>query len=159
MDNIDDYINAGGKVTICPTINNLSDRERINGKRKIIKPEKKIVQHEIISSLICTDCPDRNKRKCLTCPKYKEFQRQSGTREQILFDYLPNILIEEIADKVKPGTLRVLKSIPLEYSVLIFMRYFIGSNLTEIGTYTKQTKKTIIGKLQTGLGLMKMALK
>ena len=58
MNNYDNFLKLGGKITQCPEINKTTDRSKINKKRE--KAEKGIN----INDKICENCINKIKRSC-----------------------------------------------------------------------------------------------
>ena len=142
---IEAYLRNGGRVTVCPPINQPSDREAVNARRNIRPPQAKPEERPLTSQdcEICERVSGRNDRRCLRCPKYKQFRKEFDGRDQMAFDHLPAVLYEQAADVPRPDIVQRIRQLPLKSSVPLMMQYFLGAGPKEIADYLKISRQTV----------------
>lgn len=148
-DAIQAYLANGGKVTQCPAINGPKDRTRLNDRRpaRKEKPDKAPVQP--LSEITCARCQQENgasDKRCLKCAHYKQFQKQYDLRDPIIFDHLPEALLEQIADTPRPDLIDRIRHLPLSKSVPLMMQYYLNASPNEIAIHLKISRQAVAKK-------------
>jgi hypothetical protein len=142
---INDYLHRGGTITHCPAIETPQDRSAVNSHRpqRPLQPQNDV---KPLSEGMCKACikdKGKNTKRCLKCPHYRQLQKEYDNREQIAFDHLPEIIIEQVAALPQPDVIERIKHLPLEMSVPLMMQYYLGATLSEIGKYLKISKQAV----------------
>ena len=148
-DAINEFIKRGGRITKCPTINSHKDRARAARNRPPVKEKPEEPKVQPLSEVTCARCQQENgksDKRCLRCAHYKQFQKQYDLREQIVFDHLPEALLEQIADTPRPDLIERIRSLPLNKSVPLMMQYYLNASPDEIADHLQITRQAVARK-------------
>jgi len=148
-DAVNEFLKNGGKITKCPTINTPKDRAKVGRNRPPIKEKPEPIKVQPISEVTCARCQQENgasDKRCLRCAHYKQFQKQYDLREQIVFDHLPEALLEQIADTPRPDLIERIRSLPLTKSVPLMMQYYLNASPDEIADHLQISRQAVARK-------------
>jgi len=142
------FLSNGGKITKCPTINSPKDRARIAHKRPQQKKQER-PKVQPISEITCSRCQQekgKSDRRCLRCGHYKQFQKEYDLRDQMVFDHLPEALLEQVADTPRPDLIERIRALPLQKSVPLMMQYYLNASPSEIADHLQITRQAVARK-------------
>jgi hypothetical protein len=111
----------------------------------------------------CSNCSKYNRGRgtpqCLNCKQYLEFQRDSGKRQTIKYEAVPDIILENLADLRTEDIFAILKTIRLDLSIPVMAYYLLGASQNEIASYAKTSQSVICRKISEGIEQIKQAIK
>ena len=115
----------------------------------------------------CSQCPaykdtqGHGGKACLRCKRYKDFCRGSGNRQTIKYEVIPQAILEQVEDITqRVNVLEMLRSLPLDLSTPLMMRYILGATNREIADYYGQRSRNFVQrKINLALEIIKKSPK
>lgn len=101
----------------------------------------------------------KGEKKCLKCRKYLYFTMESNKRNPIIFEHIPESILNNVADpdvdERMPNIIDAIQHLSPELSMIVSAHYISGLSLAEIGDQLGQSKSTISRKLTDAVERLK----
>lgn len=108
----------------------------------------------------CRTCPfwenGKGNKHCLRCSYYKHFQVKSIKRNQIVYEVLPDALMENIIDEPQYSEIiDKIRKLPLDESITLIARYYLRAPIPQIAKCLKISPRTVHNKIKLSLTILK----
>jgi len=101
----------------------------------------------------------KGEKKCLKCRKYLYFTIESNKRNPIVFEHIPESILNNVADpdtdERMPSIIDAIRHLSPELSMIVSAHYISGLSLAEIGIQVGKSEATISRKLSQAVQALK----
>ena len=96
----------------------------------------------------------------MRCQVYKDIQMQSARRKTIVYECIPDIVLDEYAAPVSDptGLLELVRQLPPVHGAVVLMRIYLGSTVSETASLLRLSPATVTRRYQEAIDNLRASL-